>query len=238
MQFVPVLPLKKRVYVEPVNNSNRKLLISPIPSWMKLSSVVQYYENFGKIIYGQLFPGQTFGHGVVQFESEDNARKALKNRYHSIGKYIVNVKPADDQPIGNNTTKEATHMLDLDDDCLLKIFDDFDLIEWCDVANTCKRFQKIAENTFISEFDSETHVIEGEIKDDTEKLYKTFGALMTNVRIGFNENKSQADVFKFIVKYCGDKLLYLRPVNLKWTSSLRLDNDTKTKLKSLVIGDY
>lgn len=202
---------------------------------MKLSAIAQYCENFGKINCTKLYPKQPFGYGLVQFESADDVRTVLRKRYHRIENYILNVESAGDQPIESKSRETPAQFLDLDDDSLLKIFHELDKIELCDVANTCTRFKKIAEQIFLSEFDSGNHVAEGEINNDVKKLFETFGALMTNIRIGFHENKSQADVFKFIARCCGDKLLYLRIVNFELSDGncRWLDDDTKTKLKSL-----
>lgn len=111
------------------------------------------------------------------------------------------------------SNEDVKIILDLNDDCLTKIFKDFfSSIELCAVAETCKRFQCIAREVFRSKWKSYT--IPGRHGDfgDHQRILKNFGDIVTSFNcitrmfgVGISGRQMKM-AFEWAEKYCGEAL--------------------------------
>lgn len=193
---------------------------------IKLSDVMQYFENFGEIECYYLRRDH-YDSIIIQFKNV-NVDLILRRRYHLIRKYIMTVELASEQitDLKNIITKKVL-LIDLNNALLAKISDHLYIDDLCSVANTCTRFEKIAMEIFSSKFNK--------IKwcaGDTNAMnvFKQFGHLITSLDVDVTE--PQNDLLEFIAETCNYNLLHLS-LWMQYDDTIRLTERTKMKLKLL-----
>lgn len=122
-----------------------------------------HFALFGPIEYFKLNLKTNYRNGFVQYKSVYSAAAALQHQNHYVAgfKIIVSIADSWHQPLtkaddidsqanapsdSNNT--DLLNILDLNDDCLLHIFNLLNCIDLSAVDQTCVRFQRVAGYVF------------------------------------------------------------------------------------------
>lgn len=206
---------------------------------MKLSTVVQYFENFGEIEDIQICLNQRFGYGIVQFKLAESARNVLQKRYHGIAKHVVSVKPANDQPIESDLNRvfraASAQLTDLDDECLMIIAEHLDELGLCAMAKTSIRFKRFAEQSFSNSKKFDLFALYPCYdKDAPDKaVFKAFSHLITKLKltcVNYYQDEDKNPI-EYLTKYSCDRLKYLVLVLGCSGNCVILDNNTKEELK-------
>lgn len=127
---------------------------------------------------------------------------------------------------------EMVHnLLDVNEDCLIKIFTNLTVPELADVASTCTRFQTIARDVFSFRLKSNTLDIDMECcqpshaedlahRRQTAAILRNFGDMLTKLKITFvsmgREKFHNTCVFNAMVNYCTGELDRLELRNCKY----------------------
>lgn len=122
----------------------------------------------------------------------------------------------------NQMTKSTT-ISDLNDHCLLKIFDNFALNELIPVADTCTHFKMLAHRIARVKHIDANKVFNIVIRESPRKLlpYKKmlrlFGDLINNARVCIltNDTKSIEYIFTALCTFCNDRLDHFEIHNLQ-----------------------
>lgn len=193
---------------------------------------MQYFKNRAEIEWFNVRPDQYFDSIIIKCKNLDAIGSILSKRYHRIQNYIVTVELAtDEQPfessILRNLLMKQTPFVELNSNLLTKIFTNLNINDLCAIANTCTRFEKIAQQIFANKFNK----ITWRAADmNAMNVFKTFGRLITSLDVDVIE--PQNEFLDFITENCGYKLSHL---NL-WMQSddhIPLTKGTLIKLKLL-----
>lgn len=105
-------------------------------------------------------------------------------------------------------------LLDLNDDCLMAIFEYLTLDELADIASICTRFRSVARDVFSRrhklnclEIYVKEHPqsMEGDLvhRRKTASIIRHFGDLLTKLKVNFDVDKSlNAFIYNMMVNYC------------------------------------
>lgn len=129
----------------------------------------------------------------------------------------------------SESVASSTTILDLNDECLMKIFDNFDLFELSTVAGVCSRFKLVAEECFrtstktslaLSDIEREYDTLQ-QIVGRATRILRCFGNQIvafreTHVVLSkFNEEpKASREMYRhciieLLARYCGESLIDL-----------------------------
>lgn len=115
----------------------------------------------------------------------------------------------------NPYESNATKFYDLNDDCVLEIFQRLTVLDLCAIRYTCKRFDALAEYFFKMVYKtlnfSNTN-IKGEYslltEDEMKTILTTFGSQMDSVTVNADSFEPESKVvLQIINEYCGAKRL-------------------------------
>lgn len=192
---------------------------------------MQYFQNYGVIECYDLRREQYFDSIVIQFKNVEDIGPILMKRYHRIQKYIMTVEPASEQLFETTITKglftKNVPLVELNNSLLAKIFDHLCVNDLCSVANTCTRFQKIAQQSFSAKFNKITWRA-GD--SNAMNVFKTFGHLITSLDVDVIEPHN--DFLDSIAETCDYNLYHL----CLWMQSYEivcLTEETIMKIKLL-----
>lgn len=119
----------------------------------------------------------------------------------------------------------ATTILDLNDDCLLALFEHFDLLDLCAVADVCSRFQTIAKACFDHSKRNTLNVPEdlwcrhkavNVVLLKTSRVLRIFGSFITEINedhLCVDENlqpEYESEFFNLLLQYCCGTLTKLK----------------------------
>lgn len=111
-------------------------------------------------------------------------------------------------------TKMALKLVDIPDDCLLKIFKYFTVADLNNIAQTCSRCKTIARDAFSLWYKSKClEIVLEDVTEDKVKhhqqiaaILRNFGDLLTNVKVRFltctSAKPYNTFIFNSMVKYC------------------------------------
>lgn len=111
-----------------------------------------------------------------------------------------------------NVKKRIDNILDLNDDCLIKILKNLTLIDLCATAETCKRLQTVAREAFQSKHKDYGIPTQGVKLRDHQRILKNFGDVVKKFTcitemfgIGISGEQMKT-AFKWAEQYCGAAL--------------------------------
>lgn len=201
---------------------------------MKKNAVKEYFQKFGDVEEVILIKKATNISGFVQFVSATSAASVLHVSKHHIGKNSIKVSAADSwhqpiTPVENKidvpglllkreivTTKSSLtkELHDLNDYCLMELFDYLNVIDLGAMAQTCVRFQYIAQNVFRTKhgkLDFDDVVL---IKTDdsqmpltlykTRNILKSFGQYINTINISAQQflTKDKGRITDMVLRFC------------------------------------
>lgn len=127
------------------------------------------------------------------------------------------------------------HLLDLNEDCLLKIFAKLDLIDLCSLAQTCTRFQwtlvqhLVPKGIRFHEIDqAENCLVRTYTPKEVNRIFKNFGSLLSEVSIDGLDDVGNIEL-NLLAQHCSDclKRLLIR--------DNELSKDLTVKLKPIFV---
>lgn len=109
--------------------------------------------------------------------------------------------------------RSHTSLTDLNDDCLLAIFENLNRIDICHVQNVCKRFDSVAETAFHSRLKRNKNWAKigmRESRSETRRILYKFGHLFEKLIIN---GTCDSDILQRLTQI---KELHLQQVNIDW----------------------
>lgn len=177
------------------------------------TGIKRYFEHFGEVESIRKHTTRQSQFAFVQYKSVDAARAALSKSVHRVGKCTMTVKPAhekhqpDFKAFKPPKQDSPQHILNaLNDDCLERVFKQFELPDLSVAADVCVRFQNHAIDAFTSKY---KHVIKMEHVSEFqshpgkfEMMLRNFGSLIHTLSINQVVLKTDAfDLLKLINKH-------------------------------------
>lgn len=162
--------------------------------------------------------------------SEGNPTPAKRPRYIlrsgiKNGQFVADdIEPLEYDEPRKRKRNGGMKLLDLDDDCLLIILEYMDVVELCDIAETCKRTQKLAQYTFrLKHKRLNLNTIRAITLQKTMRLLRNFGSVITSLNISrkllspLETNKASEKLLILIGTHCGENLTELSLKNIRMT---------------------
>lgn len=181
---------------------------------MVKEDIIQYFEEYG---------GIECIHIGIRLKDERNTAAVLRNRHHKIGNYIFGIEDASKRSTDPQNHKRAKHnhsttnMLDLNDECLSKIFQFMNDYDLCRISDTCVRFKKLAELAFSIKHKAGYNIANDEdtmISTENHIVLQHFGDLIECLNVDWCYEIKESAVWKSAVKNCSKLLhLYLHAYN-------------------------
>lgn len=105
---------------------------------------------------------------------------------------------------------EATHFLDVPEDCLQSIFSFLPTIDLCAVKETCQRFEGIADQTFVARYRDRSFIIGPKIDDHTdradfseaERVLHRFGRLIRALSVHYITEEEDSFLWQLVMMEC------------------------------------
>lgn len=174
-----------------------------------------------------------FASGRVVFKHAEDAAKALSFRAHRMFGIDLNVIAAksgiqasaeyaaaanhashavaevtlDDTPAASNT-----NLLDLNDDCLTRIFEHLSVDDLLAVADTCSHFRTISANAFRAQHRRFKINTQNHSDDSLSKVFQYFGQEITDLNVSMHNAtlKKRRMMLELVLTHCEDKLESVR----------------------------
>ncbi len=111
-------------------------------------------------------------------------------------------------PTAEPTNEVSTSLLDLNDDCLLKIFRILSLADVSRVAEVCHTFRDLATETFKYEWKNKTIRLSNKTKEtkvESTAILRNFGTQIQKVQIVFDQHVNDT-FFNLIIDKCSVQL--------------------------------
>lgn len=146
----------------------------------------------------------------------------------------------------NQTRKGPMQLMDLNDDCLLAIFDNLDAIELCDMAETCKRAQALTQYKFHMKHSRlDLSSIKPINLKLTARFLRNFGNDISSLHIPrkvLSPNESDVasqKILTLVGRHCGKNLIELSLKNIRMTgASMKHMNEVFGSLKTLMLENF
>lgn len=199
---------------------------------MRGDHLFDHFSSFGNVESVRVHTHATNAFGFVTFQEAEDAAKALKNQFHTIAGSKVSVELAINQYLRIESTK-ATQFLDLNDECLQKIFDKVTIMDLCSLAETSTRLKAVANYNFTRRYKNCN--LRGVTANETRRLLINFGSLISEI----STEDQEINKIGLIIRYCSGTLksltLWCYQINKKETIALKT---LFLKLEKLVIYHF